>query len=114
MGEIGELSGSGWWVWARNSTIFAAAVAVVFGVWGYLETNKHCGVVRPYEQMFGAFVIFVWVLLAAIGLKICSVGCVRGNQYLVIIGSLLAIAADLSFFVIGIRISYGLLFINQS
>jgi hypothetical protein len=113
MGENGELSGFGWWVWARNSTIFAVVVALVFGVWGYLETNRHCGVVRLYEQIFGAFIIFIWFLLAVIGLKICSVGCVKGSQHFMIAGGLLAMVADFSFFVISVRISYGLFFLNQ-
>lgn len=84
------------WAWLAGAilaAIIGGAVTVYFATWWFAEVGGHCGFVRAYEQLFGAFIIGGWLAGTFIGLVIAFIGRCKRSRGLVV-GSLIAILTN--------------------
>ena len=55
-------------------SLISGLIVLIFSIWWFNLVSGNCGVVRFYEQLGGALIIFFWLMSNGLGLGLVKVG----------------------------------------
>lgn len=87
---------------AMAAVIIGALAAVIFAVSWFSYIAGNCGVVRFYEQLYGLFVLAVWLAATAVGVWVARIG-PRSKPWVRVFGIGLTVAACLGMVVVCVK-----------
>ncbi len=86
MSGVDEMDGprpgrrAGWFVLAVVAALGGVIAAVAYGITWFGHTAGDCGVVRVYEDIFGIFVLGVWLSASALGVGLALYGLLKRSR----------------------------------
>lgn len=108
MGKMELRTGKGWFARSIAVSLIGGAMILVLAVWWFLAVDGHCGVVRFYEQLCGAVLLFCWSAGSGMGLLVAHFGQRRQRTAVLLVGFITTVLVNIAAVVLFALLVHGL------